>query len=773
MRACLAPFLCLVALFGLAAPPAARAAPADAVAAALPAPADLFVELVVNGEAHGALAAMTQAGDRLLVEAAALRAAGIALPGVAATTDRVDLAQVAGLTGRYDAAGQRLLLDVDPALLPLRRITAPPREHVAPIVDTGVVLNYDLFVQAAGGTTRAALSTEQRVFGRFGIVSNSGVLRLGGPAGAPRGYVRLDTRYRWVDERRAVEVVAGDLITRTLTWTRAVRLGGLELSRDFALRPDLITVPLPAFAGQSAVPTGVDLFVNGYRQGRAEVSPGRFVLDSVPVVNGAGEARIVTTDAVGRQIATVIPFYVAPELLKPGLSDFAASAGFLRRDYGLAGFRYGRAVATASLRRGITRHLTLSAHGEGARGLAGGGLGAVWSPGLWGAVNGAAAISRSGAGTGTQLVIGYTYTGRRVALGAEHVERSADYRDIAGFDLGRLAGSRRSDRISVSLPVEGIGSLGAGYVASRLTDGTRARLASVSLSAPLGRRASLFAAADYDLDRKAMSAQLRLVVPFGARAAASAGLVRAPGGDLRAQASVARTPLPAGGIGYALDAARGGDGRALGQGSLTWRGPAMEVEAGAATAAGTQAVWGSVAGSFALLDGHVFAARALPGAFAVVSTGMPGVPVTYENQPVGRTDRGGRLFVPHVVAWHPGRFSVDAAALPEGAVADRPEARAALRAGTGGIVRLPVAHHRIATARLVDAAGAPLPAGTIARFADGQGTPVGWDGVVVITDRRGAVPLVARTAAGPCTARAQVPDDPAPFTDLGAVRCVH
>jgi outer membrane usher protein len=42
-------------------------------------------------------------------------------------------------------------------------------------------------------------------------------------------------------------------------WARPIRLGGVQVERDFLLRPDLITAPLPALSGSDEVvlqPTG-------------------------------------------------------------------------------------------------------------------------------------------------------------------------------------------------------------------------------------------------------------------------------------------------------------------------------------------------------------------------------------------------------------------------------------------------------------------------------------------------------------------------------------
>ncbi|WP_419807547.1 fimbria/pilus outer membrane usher protein [Sphingomonas sp.] len=730
-------------------------------AAALP--TTLFVELVVNGQAGGALAGMVQDGERLLVDTEELRQAGIAVP----QTGAVDVAHWPGVRATYDVAGQRLLIDVPPALLPTRRINAPTTDPTATLVDTGALLNYDLYVQRANRRTVASLWTEQRVFGRFGTIANTGIASTG----SRRGYTRLDTRYGWVDEGRAIEVNAGDLITRALAWTGAVRIGGVQLARDFALRPDLITVPLPSFAGEAAVPTGVDLFINGYRQTSAAVAPGRFVLDSVPVVNGAGEARIVTTDAVGREIATVIPFYVAPELLRPGLTDFSIEAGVLRHGYGRSSFDYRRAVVSGSIRRGFSRSLTLSAHTEVTPGLVGAGAGAAWSPGRWGAVSGSLLVSRTARTTGTQVTAGYTYTSSSFSIGADHVERSGGFTDLGGFDLGRYAGSRRSDRVSVSMPVRGVGSLGAGYVSARQRDGLRFDLASVSLSLPLGSRTSAFVAVDHDLRRR-FSMQARIVIPFGRSTIASAGVARDPDGGVRVQASAARSIPSDGGFGFATDLARTAQGRFLGQASAGGRGEMVQVDGGVASSGDATSVWGSVTGSLALMHGRVYAKNALPGSFAVVSTGLAGVPVYYENQPMGRTDRSGHLFVPNVTANHAGSFAIDPVRLPVGAIAERTETRAALRAGTGAVIDLPVRYHLSVTARLVDGVGAPLVPGTVATLNGQAKAIVGWDGVLLIEAMTGRIDVDARGADGrACHGSAEVPADTGPLADIGTVTC--
>lgn len=736
------------------------------VAAASAGPTELFVELVVNGRIDVTLAKLSQSGERLFIAPDTLRAAGIAVSGDAP----IDLAAPPGFTAVYDAPGQRLLLDVPPALLPTRRISGDAPTRMTTTIDTGALINYDLFVRRDDRVTTAALLGEVRLFGDFGTVASTGVLRTGFGGGA--GLLRYDTSYRRVLEDSATEIAAGDFITRTLPWTTAVRMGGLQIARNFAIRPDLVTVPLPRFAGESAVASGVDLFINGFRQATANVEPGRFVLDNVPVVNGAGEARIVTTDAVGRQIATVIPFYVAPTLLRPGLTDFSAEVGLLRRDYGLRSFSYARPALSASLRHGLSQAVTLSAHVEGTRGLAGAGVGAAWRMGLLGAVHASASISDRSGRRGSQLTAGYTYDGRTFSIGAEHVVRSRAFTDLGAFDITPSVG-RRSDRVSASTILRGFGSVGLGFISSRDTATGLTRLASASASVPLWGRASAFAALDYDVDRRRGGMQLRLVMPLGAGATvASAGIARAAAGRARVSGAIGHAVPTDGGLGYAVDAAIDDRGRVIGQGTATWRARAIEFEAGAATVGAARSLWGGVQGSVVAMAGRLFATNHLPDAFALVATGAPNVPVRYENQRLGTTDRRGHLFVPSVTAYHPARFAIEPVGLPVGMIARDVETRAALRPGTGAVIRLPVHAVRSITAHLVDAVGVPLPPGAIATTDAGQSLTIGYDGIVLIEQPRDATVLTVRLPGGRCTARIGGAAGADLLANVGTIRCV-
>lgn len=754
---------------------ACLAMPALAVAQTLPPPptaagakaAQLFVQLVINGKTIDDLVPIDADGTALLIAADDLRKAGLSI----ADQGTIDLAARHDIKAQYDALDQQLSLDVPLSMLPTARIAGPGRPRIVAQASTGATLTYDFYVQHGGGVSAASLLTEQRVFGRWGAFSNTDTLRITSGGFGRSGYLRYDTRYRYVDQNGAYAITAGDLITASLPWTTSVRMGGVQIGRSFAARPDLVTTPLPSFAGEAAVPSAVDLFIDGYRQDRTDVAPGRFVLDDMPVVNGAGQATIVTTDAVGRQVATTIPFYVSASLLRPGLTDFSVEAGALRRDYGLKSFDYGDAAVSAVVRRGITPHLTLEAHGEASRRVALAGAGADWAPGLWGTLHASAAASQTGGRSGTQLTVGYDYTGRSFGIAVEHRELSRDFRDLGDFDLATI-GRASSDRVVANASLSRWGSVGIGYIAVRSRGGASTRLLSASWSLPIGRRASMFASADYDLRQHAASAQVRLVVPFG-RSSASGGFDLDPSRGLRAEAAVDRAIASDGGWGYSAGAAVDQHGSAYGQATVSLRTRAAQFEAGASLAGRQAAGWAGVSGALVVMDGGVFAANDTQSSFAVVETGGVGnVPVSYENQPIGTTDAHGRLFVPGVTAYHPGRFAIDPLALDAGLSTTVVETNVAVAEGAGVIVRMPIRRSRSATAALIDDAGKPIAAGSIATLADGSAEPVGWGGIVFLADIGGGMTLdVQRRDGGTCRARIAAPATSEALAKIGPVPC--
>lgn len=301
-------------------PPEARAVNDEAV---------FQLGLIVNHYDTGLVVPVTQRKGAYFVSSADLLRAG--LPPEHVPTGEVDLSSLAQVRVEYDSAGQRLLLTV-PREWVASRVTSfgGQTAQSKPHFGRGALLNYDLYTnhtEHVGG--QASLWHEFRYFNERGSLSSTGYVRknFAGDDGQQAGYVRYDTTLLVTNEEDATTWTAGDVISDALSWSSSVRMGGISYGRDFSLRPDLVTWPLPEFSGEAAVPTSVDLFINGYRSGSTQLQPGPFTLTNLPYINGAGDAVLITTDALGRQVSTTLPFYVTSELLKRGLSDGAVTLG--------------------------------------------------------------------------------------------------------------------------------------------------------------------------------------------------------------------------------------------------------------------------------------------------------------------------------------------------------------------------------------------------------------------------------------------------------------
>lgn len=366
--------------------------PGPDLAVAGPEAQAVYLAVTLNGVPRGLVARFELRDGMLATTPEELRQIGLRAEML--PIDRnglVWLDAIPGLRVSYRQSSQEAALDAPDALLAPAIVGTLARPEARLSGGTGLVFSYDLYGETGRGR-HVGLYSEQRVFHGQGVLSNSGVATW---SEAQDRYVRLDTAWTYTDAATLSSVQLGDAISGALNWSRAVRLGGLQYRRNFTVRPDLVTYPVPLLGASAAVPSAVDLYVNNVRQFSGEVPSGPFVLNNTPAVNGAGQAVIVVRDALGRDISTTIPLYIDTRLLAAGLTDFSVEAGFLREDYGLRSAGYGRQPAgSASVRHGLSETLTLEGHAEAMPGTYTVGGGVLASAGGFGVFSAAASLAR-------------------------------------------------------------------------------------------------------------------------------------------------------------------------------------------------------------------------------------------------------------------------------------------------------------------------------------------------------------------------------------------
>lgn len=733
----------------------------------------LQLELMINGVSTGMIVPVDIRDGHYHLYAADLRRAALPVQGMDAQMIAVDAMPEVRVD--YDVASLRLNLSVPPAWLPRQMVGGSDGSAARRAQSSfGMMLNYEIYGSDPDlGPASLSLWNEARVFGPAGIFSNSSVYQIGG--GNSR-FIRYDSFWRLSDEARMITYEAGDLITRSLPWGSTVRLGGLQFSRDFSVRPDIVTYPLPQFSGEAALPSTVELFIDGYRAAEGAVRPGPFTLQSLPTVNGAGQAVINVTDALGRQVSTTMPFYVGSELLRPGLADYAVSIGALRRDYGFKSFSYGVLAASGSARYGVSDWLTLEAHGEAAPGLGVAGAGGVMRLGNAGVFNAAYSHSWHDGSAGRAITLGYRYSNRRFSLSAQHEQQSRGFRDLSDLDRAfAVAAARRITSVTTAVATDRFGSFGAGYFDASVRGGTRARLANASWTLPIGNGASLYATAFREIGGKSWSATLQVNIPFGGRTGtASSSVTRERSGGYSVRADYSRSPPPEGGIGWNAALARYEDGDLYGQADMVWRSAHAEVRGGLYGSAGNLTRWGGVSGSLVTMDGAVFAANRINDAFVLVSTDKEKeIPVRYENQLVGVSDRNGHVLVPWASAWYPAKYTIDPLDLPAGYRVPVVEQRIAVAQGSGYHLTFEIEPVVAAQLILLDAAGQPVAAGSAATVNGRFTTQVGWDGVLFLEDLLPQNVLVVEKADGAsCRAAFLLQGRAGEIVQIGKVPCL-
>ena len=718
--------------------------------------------LVVNHYDTRQVVPVTQRDNAWFVSGADLQRAGIPAEHLPPGDAAVNVSALPEVRADYDSTGQRLLLSVPRGWVGDRDTsfnTQTPRSE--PKYGRGALVNYDFYSShTRNGGGQAAFWHEFRYFDGNAVLTSTGSERknLAGSQQQQEGYMRYDTTLTFTNEDNATEWNVGDVISDSLSWSNSVRMGGIRYGRDFSLRPDLVTWPLPQFTGEAAVPTSVDVFINGYRAGNTQLQPGPFTLTNLPYINGAGDAVLVTTDALGRQVSTTLPFYVTSEVLKRGLSDGAIALGSLRRNYGVDSFDYGPAAGSGTWRYGLTDYLTLEGHGEAAEALALGGAGTVLKLGRFGVVNTSWTQSRMRGDSGSQRNWGYQYSTSSFSVATQHSQRERGFGNLALYDATSLYAdtdddkqpiaslSRSTDQYSLTFNMGTFGNVGAAWIGVRSFDDQKTELLNVSWSRNLWGSSSIYLAASRDQQQGDWTFALSLQIPIGERDSAAFSMENTPTSGNTQRINYNHSMPTDGGFSWNMSLARQSEAHSYQQGTLGWRNNNIELQGGGYGERDRMTWWGEALGSLVLMDGELFAANRINDAFVVVSTGgNPGVPVNYENQPVGETNANGYLLVSGVSSYYPASYSINTLNLPADTRLKETEKRIALRRQSGYLVEFPMEQERVASVILHDEAGNAVPVASQV-YREGKPTAVvGYDGLAFLENLSGVQQLRVTT----------------------------
>jgi len=739
---------------------------------------DIYLDVTLNGEAREDMYPFQQLpSGSLIIRVDDLRSIGL-LP-VKAATDRegfVDLDRLPNVTYLIRDGNIVDFITTDAAALAPYAIAlsgwanaanlAPLDADMRAQSDLTGVLNYSFYADTGGkefGRIKhlngISGMLEGRISGKFGTVFTSQLLSYRPDYHDKFETIRLESYWNYSDEERMLTYQAGDVITRSLPWSRSTRMGGFQLRRNFSLREDLLTTPMPSITGSAALPSTVDVYINNAQVATHDVPAGPYSLTNMPIISGANNARIIVRDATGRETVTNMDFFSHSDLLAKGLLDFSFEAGMPRRNFGIKSADYsGDFMVSATARYGLSDRITLEGHAEAGKDFFNAGIGSTLSIADIGAVSLAGSTSAYRSANGQQLYAGVQLQKWGFHFNARTQRSYGDYHDMASIvdararrnDTDRMRARfgfvSNYDRYGAVRPPKAINQLSlstnlrfdpttisAAYTEIDHFHREDSRFLSISASRIFVPRVYAYANAYLDLkNSKGYGIFAGLSVNFDNNISASVNSTTNHRGTSVTSQLTRSMGSKVGDYGLSVRDT---------EGQQTQRGVEGRYRAKFATVAASveqynQDSWRATAqadGALVFADGSVTPAQRLHNSFAVVNAGMGGVGIYANNSYFDKTWRNGRLVVPDLYAHRTSTIKLDMETLPVDALVESTEIKLRPRERSGVIVNFGASADSYAYVALTDAQGRPIETGSYAQIEGSDlGFDVGYDGMGIL-----------------------------------------
>jgi outer membrane usher protein len=746
----------------------------------------LMLEVFINGDPTNLIAEFHRSPDgRFLSMRSELREIGVAVPK-GNDKDLIELDTIPGFGLRYDEPAQKLHVSLSPEMRLAKEYAANEgvghvtEEKIGISQDFGSVLNYNLFgtsTRGYSGSTKlintGSVTLDHRAFSPFGVLQNTAIA---GTTLTKKGILRLESALVYAHPETMIVGTLGDTISGGLNWTRPIRYGGGQISRQFSLRPDLVTAPLPSVGGSAAVPSTVEVYVDNIRIASRDVGAGPFRINNIPVPGESGTARVVVRDVTGRETVTSVPFFTSSKLLALGQYDFSLDGGVPRYNYAIESFDYGQKwIGMATARYGLTENLTIEAHGEATPGLANGGAGATFGNdriGLF-SLAGAASWNREElgglfhaswqntfrgvfVGVSTQRTLGRYEDVASVTARPVNADTSGDLTDSGFFVLNRSARVPKAmDRFTIGVPiVDWNASVAASFVNLERADGDKSHLLSLTYSQTFKKRYNLFVSTFTDFaDSKQAGITAGLSFQLGDDIILTSSING--GRDTRSASFEAIRPVGPKAHDYGWRVYTN-EGTNMQRGvSGSYRNPWAHIDAGLRQDDSFVGGFAEVDGAVVATTSGVFPSRRVNDAFAIVDAGAPGVEVLHENRPVTQTNWFGKAVIPDLRSFQRSKIAISPETVPAGNHVTLTEQDVIPGYRGSSTVRVKtIAATDTARVQIQDEKGQPIPIGAIITQTEtGTSYSIGYGGMVFVPGIGDTNTLVVQQGEKSCEVR--------------------
>lgn len=639
------------------------------------------MEVLINGTAVGSWVLLERQGA-LMASASMLESWRVRTParelGFEYWQDRwYPLSALAGFSAHFDPVEQALKLQFSAEAFRLTRLApeeaGPP--PVSPSLWAGFV-NYDLSTSQQHNDNTATIRNwaglwELGVTSPHGVLTSSHVLRQSSlTAGELREQVRLETTYSRDFPLSQLTLRVGDSNTSGVAGSRAVFFGGVQLARNFGLRPGFTTQPVPVLTGAASSASTVEMYVDGALRQVSRVPSGPFTLQDPGLLGVDGQVRLVVRDVLGRETVLSQTLYRHASLLAPGLSDWALEAGALRYQLGQSTSHYGENFVSGHWRQGWSPRLTLQSHAQGSRELQNLRAGAIIGlPAGW-LLDATAAHSRHrtvGSGLEGSLGLQYQHAGMHLYMQTQHTQVNYRALGISGANA-----YTRQDTLSAGMPISSVSHLALNR--ARVQGPTLGEIDTRSLvySHRVGQARLSLNLTQVQGSRHGKSAMLLWIMPLGEWVPGASTQAFAGQQDHQTtwNAGVTRPPGPDATWGWRLLSSQtaGTQAQELG---LYHLGERMQLQSDFKHSSSGQFARLSLQGAWVAVDGDLYATRHNRGSFAAVEVpGLPGVGVGLQGRVQAHTNARGRALLTGLQDHHSNNITLNPNDLPIGAEID-------------------------------------------------------------------------------------------------------
>ena len=585
----------------------------------------------------------------------------------------------AGYSSTFNVANQSLQLHYSPEAFTKTQLGM--RFSNPSNLDTSVpslFLNYDLnFQNTQSQNVKSA--QDMGFLGEIGFSSNHGLLTSSALGRNLTGktkqgqlessLVRLETSYTKDYPNQKISLVLGDTNTRTSAMGSSLYFGGIRFGSNFELAPGFIRQSVPSLSGVSVAPSTVSLYVDGVLRQTSNIASGPFSIDNSPYLTGAGEARLVVRDLLGRETVITRSFLSSSQLLAVGLDDWSVESGRMRQNLGTQSGHYGDSFVRGFWRHGFTETLTLEgvAQGSSTQQTMGLGFTSVLT-GAW-LSNGAIVNSREATlGNGTQWLMGLQRQGVRSSVFVQAQGATQNFRDLGLTKL--LEPIKMQWVANASYVSDAAGAFGAGLTSTLAFNTQRINTLALNYAVSVGERGSLSMTASRSMgDTSGTFIGLSLVLPLDHNHMLSSAANRSKSQNDVYLAAM-KNPTPSDSFGWRMLAGRQQAGGHV-EGGLNYLGRYGQLNADASISTEQRAVRLSGNGGLVMTDGHVFATHYQNASFALVEVaGYENVAMGLGNHMMTKTNGNGIALIPHLAPYQKNSVNIDPQDLPVSAELD-------------------------------------------------------------------------------------------------------